>query len=227
MRIVEAIAGAALLALAGCDGRTGANRSGGANHNEGVAQADAAGERPIPCAVLAHGMGAVIGAAAGKPESAPCDNSVDPEHLALDALIRIIPDQHPAFYYILARRLYQANRKDEAVFWFYAGQLRYRIRLACHPNLAPDVEPALFGALQEEVGRLVNEYAGADPDAWAAAIARARDWDAQTRNGFEPKAPCRTQIEDQRGGMGALIAQIRENGDRIRAERRANGLPNR
>lgn len=227
MRIVPAVAVAALLVLAGCDRGAGANQSSGTNSDGSPAQADAARERPIPCAVQAHGMGAVIGATAGKPDSAPCDSSVDPEHVALDELIRIIPDQHPAFYYILARRLYQANRRDEAVFWFYAGQLRYRVRLACHPDLAPDVEPALFGALQEEVGRMVNEYAGADPPAWAAAIERARDWDTQIRNGFEPKAPCRAQIEDQRGGMGALIAQIRENGDRIRAERRANGLPNR
>jgi hypothetical protein len=85
----------------------------------------------------------------------------------------------------------------------------------------------LFASLQEEVGRPINEYVGADPDGWAAAIECARDWDARTRNGYEPKAPCQAQIADQRGGMDALIAQIRQNKDRIRAERRANGLPNR
>jgi hypothetical protein len=221
MRMIEIIAGAALLALSGCGAAPNANGSNDA------AQADAVRERPIPCTVQAHGMGAVLGATAGKPEATPCDNSVDPQHIPLDELIRIIPDQHPSFYYILASRLFAANRKDEAVFWFYAGQLRYRIRLACHPDLPPDTEPALLASLQEEVGRPINEYAGADPDAWAAAIARARDWDAQTRNGYEPKAPCQAQIADQRSGMGALIAQIRENKDRIRAERRVNGLPNR
>jgi hypothetical protein len=221
MRTIIAVAGAAILALAGCGSAPGANGT------DGAAQADAVRERPIPCTVQAHGMGAILGAAAGKPDAMPCDSSVDPQHIALDELVRILPDQHPAFYYVLASRLLAANRKDEAVFWFYAGQLRYRIRLACHPNLAPDVEPALLASLQEEVGRPINEYAGADPDAWAAAIARARDWDAQTRNGFEPKAPCQAQIADQRNGMAALIAQIRQNKDRIRAERRANGLPNR
>ena len=221
MRNLEALAAFALLALAACGSESTANGSGGA------AQADAVRERPIPCTVQAHGMGAVLGAASGKPGGASCDNSVDPQRVPLEELIRIIPDQHPAFYYILASRLFAANRKDEAVFWFYAGQLRYRIRLACHPGLAPDVEPALFASLQEEVGTLVNGYAGSDPDAWAASIQRARDWDAQTRNGFEPKAPCQAQIADQRAGMGALIDQIRGNRDQILAQRRANGLPNR
>ena len=224
---IGAAAGAVLLMLAGCGAGAGTNQAGSASPAAEGPRADAVRERPIPCSVEAHGMGAVLGAAAGKPQAAPCDNSVNPEQLALDELIRIIPDQHPAFYYILARRLLAANRGDEAVFWFYAGQLRYRIRLACHPELAPDTEPALFAALQEEVGLPVNEYAGGDPPAWAAAIERARDWDARTRNGFEPKAPCRTQIDDQRGGMAALIAQISGGADQIRAERRAHGLPNR
>jgi len=221
MRVNLALAGAAMLGLASCGSGPGAKDA------NGQAQADAVRERPIPCTVQAHGISAVERSLREQPERAPCDSSVDPQRVALDELIRIIPDQHPAFYYILASRLFAANRKDEAVFWFYAGQLRYRIRLACHPDLPPGTEPALLASLQEEVGRPINEYVGADPDAWAAAIERARDWDAQTRNGYEPKAPCEAQIADQHGGMTALIAQIRANRDQIRAERRANGLPNR
>jgi hypothetical protein len=221
MRNIEAIAGAALLALAGCGSGPGANGS------EGAAQADAVRERPIPCTVQAHGIDAVERSLREQPQRAPCDSSVDPQKIALDDLIRIIPDQHPSFYYVLATRLFAANRKDEAVFWFYAGQLRYRIRLACHPDLPPGTEPALFASLQDEVGTLVNGYAGGDPDAWAATMERARDWDEHNRNGYEPKAPCQAQIADQRSGMAALIAQTRHDKDRIRAQRRANGLPNR
>jgi hypothetical protein len=214
-------AGAILLALAGCGSAPGANGSGDA------AQADAVRERTIPCTVQAHGISAVERSLRAQPERPPCDNSVDPRQIALDELIRIIPDQHPAFYYVLASRLFAADRKDEAVFYYYAGQLRYRIRLACHPDLPPGTEPALLASLQEEVGTTINGYAGGDPDAWASAITRARDWDARTRNGYEPKAPCQAQIADQRSGMAALIEQIRQSRDQIRAERRANGLPNR
>jgi hypothetical protein len=221
MRRIVALVGGAIFALAGCGSLTGGNDA------NAVAQEDVAQERMIPCTVQAHGISEVERTLRYQPERPPCDNNVDPQKIALDELIRIIPDQHPAFYYILAARLFAANRKDEAVFWFYAGQLRYRIRLACHPDLPPGTEPALLASLQEEVGRPINEYAGADPDAWVAAITRARDWDAATRNGYEPKAPCRAQIADQRNGMAVLIDQLAHSKDQIRAERSRNGLPNR
>lgn len=211
-----------LLALAACG-------AGGATNNQAAAvpadrQADATREKAIPCSVQAHGMGGVLREA---PEPAACDDSVDAQTLGLDALIRIIPDQHPAYYYVLAQRLLAANRRDEAVFWFYAGQLRYRIRLSCHPDLRPDIEPALFGSLQETVGRPVNEYGFGDLTALTTAMERVLAWDAATHNGFEPKAACATQIAQQRQGLGQLIAQIRADPDAIRRQRTANGLPNR
>jgi hypothetical protein len=201
----------------------------GAGGNNGAAdtRADATREKPIPCSVQAHGMGAVVGGARARPQRPACDNGVDPQRLALDELIRIVPDQHPAFYYVLAVRLFEAGRRDEAVFWFYVGQLRYRIRLACHPDLAPDTEPALFGSLQETVGRRINEHAGGDPRAWAAAMERALAWDAATHNGFEPRAPCRAAIADQRRGLQGLSAHVRNNEAQIRRDRTASGLPNR
>ncbi|HTU11582.1 MAG TPA: hypothetical protein VMG08_11880 [Allosphingosinicella sp.] len=213
------------LSLAACGGALDNNISAAGNAAGGdTAGADAARQRPIPCSVQAHGMGAVVN---GTAAQGPCDSSVDPQTVALDDLIRIVPDQHPSFYYILAQRLFAGGRRDEAVFWFYAGQLRYRIRLACHPDLAPDTEPALFAALSETVGAPVNEYAFGDLDALVATLERARTWDAETRNGFEPKAPCATAIAQQREGMGQLIAHVRDNGAELRRHRAANGLPNR
>src|SRR5437868_1291582 len=221
MRIKVAVGIAAM--LAGCGGAGGSNAAAGGGPG-GDAGADASQARPIPCTVRAHGMSAVMNGTAAQGD---CDRSVDPRTIALDELIRIVPDQHPSFYYVLAQRLFAAGRRDEAVFWFYAGQLRYRIRLACHPELAPDTEPALFGSLQETVGRPINEHAGADSAAWAAAVERARAWDAETRNGFEPKAACAAAIAQNREGMGQLIAHIRANPDAIRQQRASNGLPNR
>src|SRR5215212_9300237 len=40
-----------------------------------------------------------------------------------------IERKHPAVFYMLAKKLFEAGEKDEAVFWFYAGQLRYRAYL--------------------------------------------------------------------------------------------------
>jgi hypothetical protein len=210
-----------LLALAACGAGAGNNAATvNAPANGSAAQADATQQQPVPCSVLAHGMTQVL-------NGTDCDRRVDPQTLALDDLIRIIPDQHPSFYYVLAQRLFAANRKDEAVFWFYAGQLRYRIRLSCHPDLRPDIEPALFGSLQETVGRPVNEYGFGDPPALVATLERVLAWDAATHNGFEPRTACATQIAQQREGLGQLIRHARENGDEIRRQRTANGLPNR
>jgi hypothetical protein len=208
-----------VLALAGC----GAAATGG-NQFAADNRADAAREKLLPCSVQAHGFGGVLRQA---PEPAECDDSVDPQTVGLDELIRIAPDSHPAFYYVLAARLFEANRKDEAAFWFYAGQLRYRIRLACHPNLRPDIEPALFGSLQETVGRRINEHVGGSTSGWVATMERALAWDSATHNGFEPKAACGAAIADQRRGMGELIAHVRGNEAQIRRDRAANGLPNR
>lgn len=217
------LAPAALLALALAACGPGVR----GNQSEASPAAEARQERPIPCAVQQHGISEAELDRPRQPGTPDCDESVDPETIPLDELVRIIPAQHPAFYYILATRLFGADRKEEAVFWFYAGQLRYRIRLACHPDLAPDTEPALFASLQEVVGRTVNEHAGADPDAWAATMQRALEWDEATPNGFEPKEACAAHIADQRSGLAALIDQVRENKDQIRAERAQRGLPNR
>ena len=210
---MRGLAALALLAAAACgDNRAATN----------TAEADAPREKLLPCSVQSYGFGDVLRDA---PEPAECDDGIDPQTVALDQLIRTIPDQHPAFYYTLARRLFAANRAEEAVFWFYAGQLRYRIRLSCHPNLRPDIEPALFASLQETIGRPLNEHAGVDPAAWAATLERVLAWDAATRNGFEPKTACAAAIARQREGLGQLIAQLRADPDAIRRQRAANGLP--
>src|SRR6266513_48400 len=40
-----------------------------------------------------------------------------------------LPNEHPSAYYGYAARLFREGKKDEAVFWFYVGQLRYRFHL--------------------------------------------------------------------------------------------------
>src|SRR5262245_1763464 len=69
-----------------------------------------------------------------------------------------IEQNHPAAYYILASKLFAEGKKEEAVFWFYAGQLRYRFYLKAMPGLDPSGDPALFASLSETVGRPLNEY---------------------------------------------------------------------
>ena len=55
-----------------------------------------------------------------------------------------LPNEHPSVYYGYAARLFREEKKDEAVFWFYVGQLRYRFHLKANPNMDPSGDPALF-----------------------------------------------------------------------------------
>src|SRR5688572_1362555 len=64
-----------------------------------------------------------------------------------------IENEHPVTYYMLASRLFEGGQKDKAVFWFYAGQLRYRFHLSASPNLPPDGDPALFASLNSVLGQ--------------------------------------------------------------------------
>ncbi|MDQ3118641.1 MAG: hypothetical protein M3Q89_03590, partial [Verrucomicrobiota bacterium] len=99
-----------------------------------------------------------------------------------------IESKHPAAYYELAAKLFATEpTKDEAVFWFYLGQLRFRYHLAADPNLPRSGEPALFASVSEVIGRPINEYAGADPEKWMATIDRALQWDKSHPNNFTSK----------------------------------------
>lgn len=134
---------------------------------------------------------------------------------------------HPAEFYRRAAELFGLGRRDEAVFWFYAGQLRYRFHLAARPDLAQDGDPALFGALSEQVGRPLNEWAFGDPDALVAILDEVLAWDETTPNTFTPKEPFAAALERNRIGLVQLRDTIASQKQDILRQRSENGLPNR
>jgi hypothetical protein len=131
---------------------------------------------------------------------------------------------HPAAYYQLAAHLFQAGQRDEAVFWFYLGQLRYRFHLAAAQHLDPSGDPALFAALSESVGRPLNEYAFADIPTLAATLDRVLAWDFAHPNTFTPKESHQQTLAQIRTGLQELRDTILKDQATIRASRRANGL---
>ncbi|WP_421950383.1 hypothetical protein [Pelagibacterium sp.] len=135
-----------------------------------------------------------------------------------------VPNAHPSGYYVLASRLYDRGDRDEAVFWFYAGQLRYRTHLACNPDLPPDGDPALFSALSDVIGSEINFYAFGNLDLLLETIDAVIEWDQSTPNGYAPDADCSTSRIDVLAGLRQLQTHIAENIDEIRAERISSGL---
>lgn len=138
-----------------------------------------------------------------------------------------IEKRHPAAYYILALKLFEANQKDEGVFWFYAGQLRYRFHVAAKPDLDPSGDPALLASLNETVGRPINEYAFGDLRTLEATLENVMKWDRDTPNGFTSKENSVEAWNKTRSGLRSLVTYIDQNESEIRKQRTAKGLPNR
>jgi hypothetical protein len=136
-----------------------------------------------------------------------------------------IEKRHPADYYLLAAKLFKDSAtKQEALFWFYVGQLRYRYYLAANPDLPRDGDPAVFASLSEVIGRPINEYAGGKPDLWIAEINHVLEWDAAHDNGFTPKSKSPDNYRQIRAGLVALRDHVAAIKDKLPEMRRQNGI---
>jgi hypothetical protein len=138
-----------------------------------------------------------------------------------------LPAEHPAPYYLYAGRLFGEGRKDDAVFWFYVGQLRYRFHLMANPGLSPSGDPALFASLGATVGQTINEYAGGNVNDWVKAMDRALKWDADHPNGFTSKKKFGAIHDEIRAGLKKMRNQVKSQADMIREQRKKRGLENR
>jgi len=138
-----------------------------------------------------------------------------------------LPHEHPSAYYGYAARLFREGKKDDAVFWFYVGQLRYRFHLKANPNIDATGDPALFSSLSATVGKTINEYAGGNVKDWVKAINRALKWDDESPNGFTSKKKFATIYEENHAGLKKMRDQVESQADSIREQRKKAGLENR
>src|SRR5215510_15118295 len=122
---------------------------------------------------MKSGVAVVVGLLLGVSVAAAAGDQLDDVMKKTpDQLRQGIESQHPAVYYVLARKLFETGQRDEATFWYYAGQLRYRFYLKATPGLDPSGDPALFGSLSEVIGQPINEWAFGDLDALRATLDR-------------------------------------------------------
>lgn len=151
---------------------------------------------------------------------------LDPGNQTPAQIIAQADSVHPATLYILASKLMGEGRMDDAVRWFYIGQLRYRFHLATNPPSIAD-DQTLFSALSESVGRPINEYAFGDVDAAVAQIDAALAWDAAHPNNFTSKERYARELAEMRTGLQELRNDMMANKEYIRETRTRNGLENR
>ena len=158
---------------------------------------------------------------------AAVSDSTDYADMSVSELREKATEIHPSGLYMLATKLFSGGQKDEAVTWFYIGQLRFRYYLKANPNLDKSGDPALFSSLQYVVGTEINEYAGGSPDDWVCAVEKALEWDAANPNLFSPKEINEAAYLESVTGLKELAEYVKENKELIRKERTNNGLENR
>ena len=137
--------------------------------------------------------------------------------------------------YVLAIRLYNLGKKDEAVYWYHTAQFRKNIFLKMARNLSPSGAPAAIAAFNTLSGKWINGYAGGDVDKWVATLEKIL---AESKNmGYIAKA---YQYEnysfwdesEQQAIVDENIAAVREHGinyllknkEEIRRQRKENGI---
>ena len=135
--------------------------------------------------------------------------------------------EHPAGDYETAIAVFNAGNPVAGGCLFYRGQYRFRVHLAARPDLSPSGEPALMASLNETVGLQINEWLGGDPDDWVAAMDCAIAWAQGEDDPYTPKAEFPAAHAEVLAGLVGLRDGVASDPEAIRAQRTANGLPNR
>lgn len=88
----------------------------------------------------------------------------------------------PPVLYELSRALFVLQRKDEAAFWFYAGQLRARF----DANRCSDISARqAVAVLNQEYGKEINQYAFQDLKKFESLIPLVVEWDRSTPHNYD------------------------------------------
>ncbi|MBY0356891.1 MAG: hypothetical protein K2W82_02735 [Candidatus Obscuribacterales bacterium] len=99
------------------------------------------------------------------------------------AEILAAPDKYaPPVFYVLSNQLFDQGKKDEAAFWFYAGQLRAR----CDANRCADVTAREgVAVLNQEYGTGINQYMFQHVAALKELVPKVVEWDSKTPHNYD------------------------------------------
>jgi len=103
--------------------------------------------------------------------------------------------------------LFLHGKKDDAVFWFYAAQLRVRYQLAFEKG----DRGQLLAIMLMTVGQIINNYAFQDVSNFGRILDRVLEWDKKTPNLLRDKARSESidkQIEQVYSGFRELKAKL-------------------
>jgi hypothetical protein len=159
---------------------------------------------------FATAMACANGASAAPPDGIP--QAVAASSEPIDQLARDVDHLHPLAMALLAKRLFDMNRKDEAVFWFYEAQLRWLARFATFPELnrggdalSGESEGDRYGRVLGDIGPDINRYAADDVPALLKTLDRVLEWDAAHPDAFSPPGPGKEQARKKFATYRAMV----------------------
>jgi hypothetical protein len=121
-----------------------------------------------------------------------------------------IQNKAPSTYFALATELFRSGQKDDAAFWYYVGQVRYRFLVLAKAKASePSDEQAHFWLLSESVGQSIYEKADQRSAALVRALDRALAWDLDQPNGYTSKSAFSAEHARARQEMLALRERIK------------------
>jgi hypothetical protein len=91
---------------------------------------------------------------------------------------------NPPVLYMLSYVLFQQGRKDEAMFWFYAAQVRGRYDANRCADLS--ARPAVQ-ELNRKIGPYINPYAFQDLEKLKQTVVRALEWERTTPHLYDQR----------------------------------------
>jgi hypothetical protein len=95
------------------------------------------------------------------------------------------PDQYiPPVLYLISSFLFEEGKRDDAAFWFYAGQLRARYDANRCTN---ETAESAVRSLNHEFGGPINRYEISDPSKLETLIAKVVDWDRKTPHNYDQR----------------------------------------
>lgn len=182
-------------------------------------------------------VGIVCALSCGVAQACPSKTEMNDLEMAIHggdlSQIQVFRDNASCFpwmsFYMVTPQIFAKGDKQEAVRWFYVGQLRGRVYASFDDDASGS--PALLGALNEDIGQPLNAFAGGDLAQWIAAIDWVLAWDKANPMPIEeiPSRPSeaayQAKYEEVRAGLARLRQQLATTDPAAyKRQRQKNGL---
>ncbi|MEM7613252.1 MAG: hypothetical protein AAF270_16325 [Pseudomonadota bacterium] len=106
------------------------------------------------------------------------------EGSAIAAVLKEPDGYSPPVLYALSHALFENEREEEAMFWFYLGQLR--ARSDANKSLDPSARQAV-SVLNQQFGTNINQFAFQDIELLKQTVFKVLEWDEAHERQYDPR----------------------------------------